>query len=405
VSSVPVDVLVLATYIGRDQAGAAQATLAVINALAESTWARVTLFAYRADRSMLSPAVNVVLGTEPPSRRFLWRIDSLLAVADTRRALATVHFPRRPQFVYTQNTAMGLAWRELHGDTPLASHTGAVITAREVLEEDVGRPAIYRRLAAAAVDRQERRSYASPRWVHIVSTRLVADQRERHFGLPSGFFTVLPYGVDQRRFDPDAAHPDMRATLGIPRDAVLVASVARLVSWKHIDWVIDAVARLGPSVHLVVVGDGPAAPGLRARAEGSGAHARIHFAGHTDPAPWLAASDVFVLPSAIESFGMVYAEAMLMGLPCIGRRNDPPRVLSSAQDVIPEGKAGYCVSSVDELYARLDALAGDAQTRRRLGAFGSDLARREYSTAHYLDGLRRIMREDFQLATGSGAGT
>lgn len=402
-SSAPVDVLVLATYIGRDQAGAAQATLAVINALAESTWARVTLFAYRADTSMLSPAVNVVQATEPPSRRFLWRIDSLLAVADTRRAMARVQIPR-PHFVYTQNTAMGLAWRELHGDTPMASHTGAVITAREVLEEDVGRPAIYRRLAAAAADRQERRSYASPRWVHIVSTRLVAEQRERHFGLPSGFFTVLPYGVDQGRFDPEAPHPDMRATLGIPADATLVASVARLVSWKNIDWVIDAVARMGPSVHVVVVGNGPAAPDLRAKAEASSARGRIHFAGHTDPAPWLAASDVFVLPSAIESFGMVYAEAMLMGLPCIGLRNDPPRVLSSAQDVIPEGKAGYCVSSVDELRDRLAQLAGDRDLRRRLGSFGSDLARREYSTEHYLDVLRRIMREDFQLATGSDAG-
>jgi glycosyltransferase involved in cell wall biosynthesis len=402
-SSAPVDVLVLATYIGRDQAGAAQATLAVINALAESTWARVTLFAYRADTSMLSPAVNVVQATEPPSRRFLWRIDSLLAVADTRRAMARVQIPR-PHFVYTQNTAMGLAWRELHGDTPMASHTGAVITAREVLEEDVGRPALYRRLAAAAADRQERRSYASPRWVHIVSTRLVAEQRERHFGLPSGFFTVLPYGVDQGRFDPEAPHPDMRATLGIPADATLVASVARLVSWKNIDWVIDAVARMGPSLHVVVVGNGPAAPDLRAKAEASSARGRIHFAGHTDPAPWLAASDVFVLPSAIESFGMVYAEAMLMGLPCIGLRNDPPRVLSSAQDVIPEGKAGYCVSSVDELRDRLAQLAGDRDLRRRLGSFGSDLARREYSTEHYLDVLRRIMREDFQLATGSDAG-
>jgi len=402
-SSAPVDVLVLATYIGRDQAGAAQATLAVINALAESTWARVTLFAYRADTSMLSPAVNVVQATEPPSRRFLWRIDSLLAVADTRRAMARVQVPR-PHFVYTQNTAMGLAWRELHGDTPMASHTGAVITAREVLEEDVGRPAIYRRLAAAAADRQERRSYASPRWVHIVSTRLVAEQRERHFGLPSRFFTILPYGVDQGRFDPEVPHPDMRATLGIPADATLVASVARLVSWKNIDWVIDAVARMAPSVHLVVVGNGPAAPDLRAKAEASSARGRIHFAGHTDPAPWLAASDVFVLPSAIESFGMVYAEAMLMGLPCIGLRNDPPRVLSSAQDVIPEGKAGYCVSSVDELHDRLVQLAGDRDLRRRLGSFGSDLARREYSTEHYLDVLRRIMREDFQLATGSDAG-
>ena len=395
-SSAPVDVLVLATYIGREQAGAAQATLAVINALAESTWARVTLFAYRADRSMLAPRVHVVTGAEPKRRRFLWRIEHLLAVGEARAALAALRLSP-PHLVYTQNTVLGLAWRALHPGTPIVSHTGAVITKREVLEEDVDRPPIYRRLAAAVVDAQERRSYESRRWVHVVSTRLVAEQRERHFGLAPGFFTVCPYGVDQSRFDPQAPHPDRRATLGIPAGATLVASVARLVSWKNIDWVIDAVGRMGPDVHLVVVGDGPAAGDLRARAVASGAADRVHFTGHTDPAPWLAAADVFVLPSAIESFGMVYAEAMLMGLPCIGLRNDPPRVLSSAQDVIPEGKAGYCVSSVDELHDRLQRLARDKELRVELGSIGSALARREYSTSHYVEILQRVMREEFAI--------
>lgn len=397
------DVLVLATYIGRDQAGAAQATLAVINALADTAWAQVTLFAYRADRSMLAPEVRVVEGREPTARRFFWRFEHMLAVGDTRRALAAARLPT-PQLVYTQNTVLGLAYRQLYADIPIVSHTGAVIAKREVLEEDVERPAVYRRLAAGAVDAQERRSYAAPRWVHIVSTRLVAEQREHHFGLPTGFFTVCPYGVDQRRFDPRAHHPDCRATSGIPASATVVVSVARLVSWKNIDWVIDAVARMQPNVHLVVVGDGPAGPDLRARAAGSAARDRVHFTGHTDPAPWLAAADVFVLPSAIESFGMVYAEAMLMGLPCIGLRNDPPRVLSSAQDVVPEGEAGFCVASIDELHDRLERLAADPEMRRRLGAFGSALARREYSTDRYIDVLRGIMRDRFQLATGSGAG-
>lgn len=399
-----VDILVLATYITRDQAGAAQATLAIINALAVQPWVRLSLYAYHADRSLLHPAVRVIEGAAPRQRRFLWRFESLFALQEATRELGRRAIPSG-DFVYTQSNLLALAYRRLGRTTPMASHTGAVIARREVLEEDLERPSAYRRLAAYVADREERASYAMPRWSHIVSTKLVARQREAHFGLPDGFFHVCPYGVDHARFDREAAHSDMRARLGIPAAAVVVASVARLVSWKNIDWVIDAVGRSERDLHLVVVGDGPAAPELRARAAASPASPRIHFTGRANPAPYLASADIFALPSAIESFGMVYAEAMLMGLPCIGLRNDPPAVLSSAMDVIPEGEAGYCVSSAEELGQRLEQLARDEPLRRSLGECGYRLARATYSTDHYVDFLRRLMAGQFGIVVAADGTT
>jgi glycosyltransferase involved in cell wall biosynthesis len=392
----PINVLCLATYLTPAQAGAAQAYLAVVNALAAEPWARVTLFAYEADAAMLSPRVTVVRGREPKPGRFWWRFEHLLALRATVREFRRCKLPPA-DLVYTANTVLGMAYREVDAATPIVSHTGAVITKRELLEEGRGLPIVYRRLAAAAVDRLENRSYRTPRWTHIVSTRLVARQREQHFGLPDGFFRICPYGVDQSRFDRSAPHRDVRTALGIPRDAFVVATVARLVDWKNVGWVIEAVSQMSDDVHHVVVGDGPAAAELRARAAATRAKGRIHFVGHTDPAPHLFAADAFALPSAIESFGMVYAEAMLMGLPCVGLRNDPPRVLSSAQDVIPEGKAGYCVSTVDELRRRLEELAADRELRERMGAYGYELVRCEYSTEHYLEVLGRIMQDDFHM--------
>lgn len=346
------NVAVLATYLGREQAGAAQATLAIINALARTPGIRTTVFAYRADPALLDPNVTLIIGREPPSRRFLWRVSNLLAPGDAARSLAGVDLGS-PDLVYTQNLALALAWRRLHPDSTVVVHTGAVITSREVLEEDIGMPPIFRRLGAKAVDLQERNLYRQKRVVNLVSTALVARQREEYFHLPGGFFRICPYGVDTERFCRDADYPDVRRDLGIPASATVVISVARLVAWKNVRWVVDAVARLSSDVYLVVVGDGPEAGALREHAAASPAASRIRFVGRTDPAPYLAASDVFALPSAIESFGMVYAEAMLMGLPCIGLRNEPPRVLSSAQDVIPEGQAGHVVGSPDELAVRL----------------------------------------------------
>jgi glycosyltransferase involved in cell wall biosynthesis len=290
-----------------------------------------------------------------------------------------------------------MAWRQLDQQTPVISHTGAVITKREILDEDRGMPMLYRRLAAATYDRWERRMYQQRGVVNIVSTPLVASQRTAHFGLPEGFFHVSPYGIDERRFSRDAVTRDVRAELGIPDDAMVVITVARILRWKNIHWVVESMARLSPNAHLIVAGDGPELAELRAQAAAGPAASRIHIVGHVAPSAFLAAADVFALPSSIESFGIVYAEAMFCGLPCIGLRNDPPRVLSSAADVIPEGVAGYTVSSVDELASRLAQLERDPATRRLLGEQARAHALRNYTTARYVADIRKIARERFGL--------
>jgi glycosyltransferase involved in cell wall biosynthesis len=284
---------------------------------------------------------------------------------------------------------LGLAYRRLFPRTPIVSHTGHVIVERELREES-GVTGPQRWLMATMLNRMERRAYATAGWTHVVSTRLVARQREAHYRLRPGFFQVRPLGVDRRRFDRAAPHPDVRAQLRIPADAFVVVTAARLVPWKNIELLLRAVALAAHRPVLIVAGHGPHADHLREVARTLGVAERVHFVGHTHPAPYLAAADVFALPSLIESFGMVYAEAMFMGLPCIGLRNDPPRVLSSAVDVIPEGVAGYCVSTVEELRDRLDLLAADPALRRRLGEQAHALATAEYSVERYCAFLHEL---------------
>jgi glycosyltransferase involved in cell wall biosynthesis len=397
VNRAPIEILVLATFLEREQAGAAQATMTLINALAKEPWARVRVFAYRADPSLLDPAARIIRGPEPRQLRFLWRVQSILALAEARRTLRNANLGT-PDMVYTQSTLLGLAWRQHKRRIPLISHTGAVITKREILDEDRGMPMLYRRLAAATYDRWERQLYRERGVVNIVSTPLVARQREEHFGLPPGFFHVSPYGIDPRRFSRNVVTRDVRTELGIPSESVVVMTLARLLRWKNISWVVESMARLSDNAHLIVAGDGPEAPTLRQQAAASPAGQRIHFVGHVDPPPYLAAADIFALPSSIESFGIVYAEAMLSGLPCIGLRNDPPRVLSSASDVIPEEIAGYTVSTVDELGTRLRQLEGDAVARRQMGTRAREHAQQHYTTARYVEDLKRLATETFALS-------
>jgi glycosyltransferase involved in cell wall biosynthesis len=85
---------------------------------------------------------------------------------------------------------------------------------------------------------------------------------------------------------------------------------------------------------------------------------------------------------------------MHFGLPCIGLRNDPPNVLSSAEEVIPEGVAGYCVSSLEELSERLERLADDDALRTRMGEAGYRLATTEYSVQSYVDFLHALLERE-----------
>ena len=88
---------------------------------------------------------------------------------------------------------------------------------------------------------------------------------------------------------------------------------------------------------------------------------------------------------------------MLMGLPCIGMRHRPPEILSSAEDVIPEGVAGYCVDGEPELVDRLNQLVGNRALSRKLGENAYDHARRNYTIERYTESLLGLVRSHFGI--------
>ena len=96
-----------------------------------------------------------------------------------------------------------------------------------------------------------------------------------------------------------------------------IAAVGSLVPRKRLDLVIRACAALGSS--LVVAGEGELDAELRALARSLGAD--VAFAGAVPPqelAALVAGCDALCVPSASESFGNVYAEALALGVPVIG---------------------------------------------------------------------------------------
>ncbi|MFC5285976.1 glycosyltransferase family 4 protein [Actinokineospora guangxiensis] len=167
-------------------------------------------------------------------------------------------------------------------------------------------------------------------------------------------------GVDTHRFHPDRADRALRASLA-PGGELLVGYVGRLAPEKQVRR-LAALSAL-PGVRVVVVGEGPDAPALRAALPGA---AFLGFRDGADLAAAYASLDVFVHTGPHETFCQAVQEAMASGLPVIAPDAGGPR------DLVEHGRTGFLLDPdafAAELPAAVRALA-DALPRRRMGAAG-----------------------------------
>lgn len=199
------------------------------------------------------------------------------------------------------------------------------------------------------------------RWLYqraatrIVTTgEMLRQQLVRDNGIDPARIDSVPTGIDPAAFIP-RDKGEARRQLHLPESAPLVGIVATLRSWKGHRFLLDALPRLRRAeVRLVIVGDGPQRAALEAQADSLGVRARVIFAGQqNDVAPWLAALDVFALPSyANEGVPQALLQAMFAGVPCV--TTDAGAIPEIARD----GDTALVVAreNVDALAAGIDRL-------------------------------------------------
>jgi len=151
---------------------------------------------------------------------------------------------------------------------------------------------------------------------HIIISLCGTKDSEKLLKKPAQIICLDKPGGNSPRFIWDLAKPAVRQEMGVLPDDFVVGIVARLDAIKNHGALIDAVnqvAQSRPGVKLVVVGDGPEAATLKARA---GDHVR--FLGYrSDTARLMQGVDLFVLPSFNEGISNTILEAMATGLPVI----------------------------------------------------------------------------------------
>jgi glycosyltransferase involved in cell wall biosynthesis len=190
--------------------------------------------------------------------------------------------------------------------------------------------------------------------------------------------TVLYKGIDLGDYDP-IDMGSWRQRLDPDGGKVVVGYAGQLIARKR----IDVLMRLlnGPVLanlpwRLTIAGQGPEEEGLRAEAMRLGIADRVDFNGFVeDIHRWLAAIDVFALPSLIEGFGYVLAEAGAAGKPCVAYR------ASSVPEVVKDGETALLAADDEEFASHLLRLVNDAELRLRMGA----AARKDVFERHGLD--------------------
>jgi len=195
---------------------------------------------------------------------------------------------------------------------------------------------------------------------------------------------VIQNGTDLARFQPDAeARARTRRAIGIPPDAFVFGTVARMAAVKNQALLVRAAAPLlGPRVRLVLVGDGAERERTEALARDCSVSAFVHFTGETREVPrYLAAFDVFALSSDSEGLPLSLAEAMSVGLPMVST------AVGGVPLVVDEGETGLLSPKGDEgaLRASLARMEADREMVRLMGIRAREVANARYSADRMVD--------------------
>jgi N-acetyl-alpha-D-glucosaminyl L-malate synthase BshA len=155
------------------------------------------------------------------------------------------------------------------------------------------------------------------------------------FGCTGCRIEVIPNFIDPAVYDRSRYTPSLGDQIGNGRKILMHISNFRPV--KRVRDVVGIYARVAqevPSV-LVMVGDGPDRVEAEQEARRLGVEQSVHFLGKLESvAPLLASADLFLLPSASESFGLSALEALATGVPVIGTRT------GGIPEVVRDGETG-----------------------------------------------------------------
>ena len=188
-------------------------------------------------------------------------------------------------------------------------------------------------------------------------------------GIAKEKIIVRHLGVDIERFTPDAgSKEEWIRRFNLPPGQIIASTVSYLRPFKNPDILVEAFRELktrNVPVRLFVAGGGEMLPGLKELSKKLEVEDYIYWLGNvSDPKSLLQASDMFLLVSTGEAFGLVLAEAMACGVPIVGTRS------GSLAEVVEEGQTGLLVPvrNYEDLATAIETLVTQPALRHKMAA-------------------------------------
>lgn len=218
-----------------------------------------------------------------------------------------------------------------------------------------------------------------------VSQRLLENIREQQL-LDTNKASVIYNGVDPIRFKASRAE-DIRVTLSLPENALLVGCLGNIRPAKAYHVLIEAAAILIPNypqLHFVIAGHKKDSlmEKLEAQLEQLNIQNHFHFVGFIeDSTGFLQQMDLFALSSSTEGFSIATIEAMTAGLPVIVTRCGGP------EEIVAPGENGLMVEPNNpEAFAKgLMLYIESPELRQRMAASGKVHVEKVFSLNKMLD--------------------
>lgn len=265
----------------------------------------------------------------------------------------------------------------IHGHRIGANHV-ATLAAKSIGIPIISRGETHLGLPQSPL-REAARKALMGSYYRLIDGFLVIGSLNRAFyqamGVPDAKLFSFPYTVDNERMMGEAVMSSndraaYRAKLGVHDDAPILLYASKFMPRKHPDDLISAARILkdrGLHFHLVLAGSGEMDDALRAQAA-SHPDLSIHFPGFVNQAelPRLfGASDIFVLPSQAEPWGLIINEAMCAGLPVVASRE-----IGSVADLVKPGVNGdvFDATDVASMVDALTPMVADMAEAKRRGA-------------------------------------
>ncbi len=248
------------------------------------------------------------------------------------------------------------------------SKPGVVTTLHGTDVTLVGLEPAYLRTTQYSIERSD---------VVTAVSRHLADYTHQEMGVEREI-VVIPNAVDHRRFKPNGSN-DLRLRYAHPEEKLLV-HVSNFRPVKRVEDVIRVFARVADVIgsRLIMIGDGPDRPRATQLTHELGVSGRVSFLGSFPRIEdLLAISDLFLLPSSKESFGLAALEAMASGVPVVASR------IGGIPEVVVDGRTGYLceVGDVQGMAEAAIGLLSDPEKHRQFAE-----AAREHAVAEFCEG-------------------